>query len=85
MSSERQQPEITTHEIPGTALEITLRSWYLGPSHGWRWGVAYFAQGNGKADWRQRGTEHVFRSEAEARAKANDLYAAGLAGEGPTA
>lgn len=78
-------PPIEVHPIPTTNLEIGLRSWYLGPEHGWRWAVAFYAQGNGKRDWRQRGSEFTFRDEAEAREKANAMWAAGLAGEGPSA
>jgi len=80
-------PRQEVHKIPSTNLEIVLRTWYLGPgeTQGWRYGVAYYAQGNGKLQWRQRGTEEVFRDEGEARARANAMWATGLAGEGPAA
>ncbi len=62
-----------THQVPGTDLEITIRTWNLG-SHGTRWGVAAYKTGTAKRDWRQIGSEHVFSTESDARAKANELW-----------
>lgn len=83
--TEFPRPTQEVHKIPTTNLEIVLRTWFLGPQHGWRYGVAYYAQGAGKLEWRQRGSEEVFKEEAPARERANAMWAAGLAGEGPAA
>jgi hypothetical protein len=81
MTPGRLEDIIASHEVPGAnsrgdRFDIKIRCWYLGETHGYRFGVGSYVQGSGPLRYRLRAGETVFTNETAAREEANRQWVA---------